>query len=419
MSVPGTPEGGYVPAEVISMDDMKAEVRRNEALVKKLKAVKNPSEAQKKELKEAKERIKQIKQGIKQLQKEEDKARELLGNKKVGKLKAKQATHDKARAVRKKAKNEKVSKARARKPKTPPKAKTPPSSAGTPSVQLQPNARGRSRSRSRSRSPSPAPARRRSPSPSIAPRLSLSPARARSPSPARVALPVEVITTVVPAPEPMPNPLLEPITSPSRRKSPSRSPAKAAPPAAGSSKRKQSAPKKKAPKSSKGKGRSRSRSRSPASKGKGRKPLAPTSDEQRAIKRPKTAGKAPKKQQGKAARAYRDATGGVGGIKKSHRFKPGTVALREIRRYQKSSELLIRKLPFQRLVREIAQDFKTDLRFQHAAVQALQEAAEIYLVGLFEDTNLCAIHAKRVTIMPKDMQLARRIRSYSAFESGY
>ena len=80
------------------------------------------------------------------------------------------------------------------------------------------------------------------------------------------------------------------------------------------------------------------------------------------------------------------------------------------RKYQKSTELLIRKLPFQRLVREIAQDFKTDLRFQGSAVLALQEAAEAYLVGLFEDTNLCAIHAKRVTIMPKDMQLARRIR---------
>ena len=80
------------------------------------------------------------------------------------------------------------------------------------------------------------------------------------------------------------------------------------------------------------------------------------------------------------------------------------------RRYQKSTELLLRKLPFQRLVREIAADFKGDLRFQSSAVFALQEAAEAYLVGLFEDTNLCAIHAKRVTIMPKDLQLARRIR---------
>jgi len=98
------------------------------------------------------------------------------------------------------------------------------------------------------------------------------------------------------------------------------------------------------------------------------------------------------------------------GVKKPHRYRPGTVALREIRRYQKSTELLIRKLPFQRLVREIAQEFRTDLRFQASAVLALQEAAEAYIVGLFEDTNLAAIHAKRVTIMPKDIQLARRMR---------
>lgn len=97
-------------------------------------------------------------------------------------------------------------------------------------------------------------------------------------------------------------------------------------------------------------------------------------------------------------------------VKKPHRYRPGTVALREIRKYQKDTSLLIRKLPFQRLVREIAQDFKTDLRFQSAAIGALQEAAEAYLVGLFEDTNLACIHAKRVTITPKDMQLARRLR---------
>lgn len=129
---------------------------------------------------------------------------------------------------------------------------------------------------------------------------------------------------------------------------------------------------------------------------------------QTARKNTGTAGKAPRKQLGnKAARKSAPATGGV---KKPHRFKPGTVALREIRKYQKSTDLLIRKLPFQRLIREIAQEFKTDLRFQSSAILALQEAAESYLVSLFEDTNLCAIHAKRVTIMPKDMQLARRIR---------
>ena len=101
-----------------------------------------------------------------------------------------------------------------------------------------------------------------------------------------------------------------------------------------------------------------------------------------------------------------------GGVKKPHRYRPGTVALREIRRYQKSTELLLRKLPFQRLCREIAEDFdKSGVnRWNGTAVLALQEAAEAYLVGLFEDTNLCAIHAKRVTIFPKDIQLARRIR---------
>ena len=127
--------------------------------------------------------------------------------------------------------------------------------------------------------------------------------------------------------------------------------------------------------------------------------------------RKSTGGKAPRKQLAtKAARKIPV----TGGYKKPHRFRPGTVALREIRRYQKSTELLIRKLPFQRLCREIADDYKPDLRFQSTAIVALQEASEAYLVGLFEDTNLCAIHAKRVTIMPKDIQLARRIRGERA-----
>ncbi|KIY50019.1 histone H3 [Fistulina hepatica ATCC 64428] len=159
--------------------------------------------------------------------------------------------------------------------------------------------------------------------------------------------------------------------------------------------------------------------------------------------RKSTGGKAPRKQLATKA-ARKTAATAAGGVKKPHRFRPGTVALREIRRYQKSTELLIRKLPFQRLVREIAQDFKasTDLRFQSSAVMALQEAAEAYLVSLFEDTNLAAIHAKReylifpaslsvgrstpsssllvndvltasltgVTIQPKDLALARRLR---------
>mmetsp|Transcript_86549 Transcript_86549/g.220538 ORF Transcript_86549/g.220538 Transcript_86549/m.220538 type:complete len:149 (+) Transcript_86549:87-533(+) len=84
--------------------------------------------------------------------------------------------------------------------------------------------------------------------------------------------------------------------------------------------------------------------------------------------------------------------------------------MQEIRKFQKSEELLIRKLPFQRLVREVTLGINENLRFQATAIQALQEASEAYLVGLFEDTNLCAIHGKRVTIMPKDLQLARRLR---------
>lgn len=126
--------------------------------------------------------------------------------------------------------------------------------------------------------------------------------------------------------------------------------------------------------------------------------------------RKSTGGKAPRKQLAtKAARKPEEQA-----VRKPHRYRPGTVALREIRKYQRSTELLIRKLPFQRLVREIAQDFKCDLRFQSTAILALQEASEAYLVGLFEDTNLCAAHAKRVTIMPKDIQLARRIRGERA-----
>ena len=117
-----------------------------------------------------------------------------------------------------------------------------------------------------------------------------------------------------------------------------------------------------------------------------------------------TGGKAPRKQL--ATKAARKSAPATGGVKKPHRYRPGTVALREIRRYQKSTDLLVCRLPFQRLVREIAQGFKEELRFQSSSVLALQEAAEAYHVGVFEDTNLCAIHAKRVTIMPKDMQLA-------------
>ena len=114
---------------------------------------------------------------------------------------------------------------------------------------------------------------------------------------------------------------------------------------------------------------------------------------------PTIRGKAPQKEFLKA-----------GKVKKTRKYQPGTVALCEIWWYQKSTELLIQKLPFSRLVREIAQEVgKTDMRFQGSAIICLQEATEAFLVSLLEAANLCAIHAKRVTIMPKDIQLAHHI----------
>lgn len=137
------------------------------------------------------------------------------------------------------------------------------------------------------------------------------------------------------------------------------------------------------------------RTKSTARKGKDGKPMPP---------RKKFATKAARKSEPTASKP-----------KKPHRYRPGTVALREIRKYQKGTELLIRKAPFSRLCREIIEsDMKKDLKLQSTALLALQQAAESYLIGLFEDTNLCAIHAKRVTIMPKDIQLARRIRGERA-----
>ena len=112
-----------------------------------------------------------------------------------------------------------------------------------------------------------------------------------------------------------------------------------------------------------------------------------------------------------AKRAKKASTGAAKtGVKRAHRFRPGTVALREIRRYQKGTELLLRKAPFQRLVREVASSLKEGLRFQSSAVAAIQEATESYVVSLLADTNLCAIHTRRVTIMPRDVHLARRLR---------
>ena len=100
-----------------------------------------------------------------------------------------------------------------------------------------------------------------------------------------------------------------------------------------------------------------------------------------------------------------------GGVKRPRRYRPGVVSLREIRKYQKSTALLIPKLPFSRLVREIVEDYKTNLRFESIAMLALQEASEAYLTSFFETANLCAIHANRQTVTVKDMALARRLRN--------
>ena len=128
--------------------------------------------------------------------------------------------------------------------------------------------------------------------------------------------------------------------------------------------------------------------------------------------RKSTGGKAPRKQL--ATKAARKSAPATGGVKKPHRYRPGTVALREIRRYQKTTELLLRKKSFYQLCREMVQDFAVDMRYQSSSILAMQEATEAYFAGLFEDTNLVAIHTRRVTILPKDIQLVRRIRNEDA-----
>ena len=125
--------------------------------------------------------------------------------------------------------------------------------------------------------------------------------------------------------------------------------------------------------------------------------------------RKSTGGKAPRKQlTTKVARKTAPATGG---LKKPHRFKPGTVALREVRRYQKSTEVLTRKLPFQRMVREYAHGIRPDLRFERAAMICLQQAMEMWVSVVLDDAQCYCIHAKRVTLQAKDVQLAIKIIS--------
>ncbi len=103
-----------------------------------------------------------------------------------------------------------------------------------------------------------------------------------------------------------------------------------------------------------------------------------------------------------------------GGKSSEHRFRPGTKSLMEIRKLQKSDAPIISFLPFSRLVREIAQDFKDDVRFSDKAINGMRVAIESHLICIFEESNLTAIHAKRITVFPKDIQLARRIRGERA-----
>ncbi|CAG8959543.1 hypothetical protein HYFRA_00001443 [Hymenoscyphus fraxineus] len=148
--------------------------------------------------------------------------------------------------------------------------------------------------------------------------------------------------------------------------------------------------------------------------GKGKKGVAVAKSKGKSPKSPASANKVVKKPVKRRSSGVSQVEPGdpVPG-RKRRRYRPGTLALKEIRRYQNSTDLLMRKLPFSRLVREIAAYTRPpgeEMRWQSQAIMALQEASEAFLVHLFEDTNLCAIHAKRVTIMQKDIQLARRIR---------
>ncbi|KZO95173.1 histone-fold-containing protein [Calocera viscosa TUFC12733] len=149
-------------------------------------------------------------------------------------------------------------------------------------------------------------------------------------------------------------------------------------------------------------------------RGRGGDSSAPSSPVRKSTARKTTGGKAPRRRTSEKV-FYRApaAPPSPRTERKKRRYRPGTLALREIRKYQKSTDLLVQKLPFSRLVREIAQDMTTvnrAIRWQSSALRALQEATEAYLVHLFEDAYLCTIHAKRVTLMQRDLQLARRIR---------
>lgn len=123
-----------------------------------------------------------------------------------------------------------------------------------------------------------------------------------------------------------------------------------------------------------------------------------------------TAVKAKSSKRALGSKKAKKSASGSSGMKKSFRWRPGTVALREVRKLQKSTDLLVQKAPFSRLVREVAESHKAGLRFQASAVAAIQEATESFVVSLLSDANLTALHANRVTAMPRDLQLVRRLR---------
>lgn len=131
--------------------------------------------------------------------------------------------------------------------------------------------------------------------------------------------------------------------------------------------------------------------------------------------RKSTTGKAPRKQlktkAGRKTSESRPAPTMSAGKKKINRYhKPGVMALKEIYRYQKSTDLLIKKMPFRRVIRELAREINPELRFRSVALQTIQECAENFLVKLCEDSKLVAIHAKRVTMMAKDLLLILKIK---------
>ena len=134
--------------------------------------------------------------------------------------------------------------------------------------------------------------------------------------------------------------------------------------------------------------------------------------EESSNRRRRVSGESPTRRAAAKKKPRKTIPGSVEKVRKARRYRPGTRVLQEIRKLQQSTNTLVPRIHFSRVIRDIA--FSSvggrDFRWASEALEAIQTAAEAYLVGLFEDANLCAMHAKRVTIMTKDLFLARRIR---------